>query len=109
MKKLVLMAIVATTLSAAAQAQTHQKKDRLATIGLTPQQKTSIDSVRKIYEEKSSVIKKDAALSREAKQEKLKEVKKEQVAQINTLLTLEQIRKIKKQNKKASKKKEVGQ
>ena len=100
MRKVYLIAAFAMALSVTASAQKAHKKDRLEGLELTAQQKTSIDSLRKIYEEKNAAIKKDESLSAEDKKEKLKETRKEQTTKVNAVLTKEQLEQIKKEAKK---------
>jgi hypothetical protein len=100
MKKVYLIAAVAVALSVSASAQKSHKKDRLEGIELTTQQKASVDSLKKIYQEKNAAIKKDASLSAEDKKEKLKESRKEQTGKVNAILTKEQLDQIKKEAKK---------
>ncbi len=87
MKKSLSIAIIITAMSLPAMAQDAKKKDRFANIDLTAQQKTSIDSVRKIYNDKRTALKKDASVSAEAKTEKMKAIQKEHMSIINTFLT----------------------
>ena len=103
MKKALLFTAITTIISYSASAQAAGK-DRLANIELTAQQKTSIDSVRKSFDEKRSALKKDASLSAEALVTKRKELQKEQVSVVNTFLTTEQRKQIKKLNKAKAKK-----
>lgn len=87
-------------ISMAASSQDAKPKDRLANLNLTVQQKTSVDSVRKIYDGKRAEIKKDETLSKEDQAKKMAELRKEQADIINSILTEEQRQELKKQNKK---------
>ncbi len=82
MKKNLLITAIITIISYTGSAQATDK-DRLANIELTAQQKTSIDSVRKIFDEKRTALKKDTSLSAEALVTKRKELQKEQVSVVN--------------------------
>jgi hypothetical protein len=99
MKKGPLLAVVIAAVSLSANAQEH-KKDRLADLQLTTQQKASVDSVRKIYEGKRASLKSDATTDAEAKKEKMKQIRKEQNEVINSFLTTEQKQQLKKESKK---------
>jgi len=103
MKKGLLIAAMITVLSVTANAQA-KNKDRLATLQLTTEQKSSVDSAKKVYDAKRAALKKDANASEETKTEKLKEIRKEQITSINSLLKKEQKQQLKKNSKKKGKK-----
>jgi hypothetical protein len=103
MKKFFLIAGMITAFSISANCQTAQHKDRFDGIDLTAQQRTSIDSVRKIYDDKRAEVKKDETLSKEAKAEKMKELRKEQVGIIDGFLTADQKKQLKKEQKEKAK------
>lgn len=103
MKKGLLLAVVIAAVTLTANAQEGNKKDRLATLQLTTQQKASVDSVRKIYEGQRASLKKDAGVTAEAKTEKLKAVRKEQNNAINSILTKEQKQQLKKESTEGKK------
>lgn len=101
MKKGLFIAAVLVGLSCTVNAQEKKApKDRLATLGLSTQQQTSVDSVRKVYDLKRAEVKKDAALSKEEQSAKLKELTKEQSGHINAILTPEQRKQLKAERKK---------
>jgi hypothetical protein len=103
MKKELLLAVVIAAITLSANAQ-EGKKDRLADLQLTPQQKASVDSVRKIYDGKRASLKSDATTDVEAKKEKMKQIRKEQNEAINSFLTKEQKQQLKKEAKEKGKK-----
>jgi hypothetical protein len=103
MKKGLLLAVVIAAITLSANAQEH-KKDRLADLQLTIQQKASVDSVRKIYDGKRASLKSDATTEAEAKKEKMKQIRKEQNEAINSILTKEQRQQLKKETKEKGKK-----
>lgn len=101
MKKGLFIAAVLVGLSCTVNAQEKKApKDRLASLGLSAQQQTSVDSVRKVYDLKRADVKKDAALSKEEQTAKLKEITKEQNTHINAILTPEQRKQLKAERKK---------
>ncbi len=104
MKKALLISAMVSVVSLSANAQAHKPKDRLANIELTATQRTSIDSVKKVYDEKKKAVKKDASLSKEQQQTKTKALQKEQVMAINSFLTKKQKKEIKSKNKEGAKK-----
>lgn len=106
MKKAVLTAVLATIVTLAVNAQKEKAKDRFANLNLTAQQKTAVDSVRKVYDGQRAELKKDATVSEEARKEKLKTIRKEQSKAINTLLTDEQRKQLKAEVKNNGKKEE---
>lgn len=102
MKKGLFIAAFLIGLTCSVNAQEKKApKDRFANLDLTAQQRTSVDSVRKIFDLKRAEVKKDAALSQEDQKAKLKELTKQQAAQINTILTPEQREQLKEERKKA--------
>lgn len=101
MKKGLFIAAFLIGLSCTVQAQEKKApKDRLANLELTTQQRTSVDSVRKVYDKKRADVKKDAALSKEEQTAKIKELTKEQSTHINAILTPEQRKQLKAEKKK---------
>lgn len=101
MKKGLFIAAFLVGLSCTVNAQEKKApKDRLASLELTTQQKTSVDSVRKVFDKKRAEVKKDAALSQEEQAAKLKEIRKEQNTSINRILTPEQREQLKKESQK---------
>lgn len=102
MKKGLFIAAFLIGLSCTVSAQEKKApKDRLANLELTTQQRTSVDSVRKVYDKKRADVKKDAALSKEEQTAKIKELTKEQSTHINAILTPEQRKQLKAEKKKA--------
>jgi hypothetical protein len=102
MKKALLIAVVITAASLSAIAQ-NGKKDRFANLNLTATQKTSVDSVRKVYDAERAALKNDASIAADAKTEKMKEVRKAQNHAINSILTDEQKQQLKKEAKENKK------
>lgn len=90
MKKGLLIATMILGVSLATNAQANKSKDRLANVELTGSQRTSIDSIKKVYIEKKKAVKKDASLSKEQQQTKTKALQKEQLMAINSFLTKKQ-------------------
>lgn len=88
--------------SLSANAQAHKSKDRLANIELTATQRTLIESVKKVYDEKKKAVKKNASLSNE--QQQTKALQKEHVMAINSFLTKKAKKEIKSKNQEGAKK-----
>ncbi len=104
MKNAFSIATMVTILSLSATAQNDKNKDRLAHIELNAQQKNSVDSVKKAFDEKREVIRKDTSLSKDQRQRKMQDLKKEQNTTINTFLTKGQKKQLKKEKKGKGKK-----
>lgn len=101
MKKGLLIAAFLIGVTCTVNAQEKKApKDRLASLGLTTQQQSSVDSVRKTFDLKRAEVKKDASLSDEQKEAKIKAIRKEQGEQINAILTPDQREKLKEERKK---------
>lgn len=104
MKKGLIILAILSVISLSANAQANKPKDRLANVELSPTQRTSIDSVKKVYAEKKKAVKKDASLLKEQQQTKTKALQKEQVMAVNSFLTKKQKKEIKSKNKEGAKK-----
>lgn len=101
MKKSLFIAALFVGLSCTVNAQQKGPKDRLANLNLTEQQKTSVDSLRKVFDKKRADLKKDETVSQDDQAAKLKEIRKEFNKELNAILTPEQREKLKEQAKAA--------
>lgn len=101
MKKSLFIAAFIIGLSCSVNAQQKGPKDRLANLNLTEQQKTSVDSLRKVFDKKRADVKKDEAVTEDDKKTKLKDIHKEFNKELNAILTPEQRKQLKEETKAA--------
>lgn len=87
-------------------ARNEQSKDRLAEVELSAVQRASVDSIKKVYDEKRDAVKKDQSLSKQQRQRKMQDIRKEEITASNPFLTRKQKKEIKQLKGKGKKKKD---
>ncbi len=67
---------------------------------LSAEQRNSIDSVERVFDDKRKALKKDPSLSKNQRRGKMQDLKKEENSIINTFLTKKQRKEIRKEHQK---------
>jgi len=85
-------------------ARNDESKDHFAEVELSADQRASVDSIKKVYDEKRDAVKKDPSLSKQQRQRKMQDIREEEIAASNPFLTRKQKKELK--QSKGKKKKE---